>query len=96
LSGATFIHVTITCPPVTAIRSKAEARRPEAALQYKRRHPAARLVWTDLTPNATVQVRSARDTLNVGDFPDHAFGPVNRLQRWHLADSPTLSDESRR
>ena len=56
----------------------------EAWLQYKRRHPAAKLVCIDLTPNTTVQVRSAPDVLNVGGFSDHVFEVVGRFQRGDL------------
>ena len=53
----------------------------EAWQQYKRRHPEAKLVCIDLTPNATVQVRSAPDVLNIGGFSDHVFELVDRFQR---------------
>jgi 60 kDa SS-A/Ro ribonucleoprotein len=57
----------------------------EAWQQYKRRHPQAKLVCIDLTPNATVQVRSAPDVLNVGGFSDHVFDLVGRFHRGDLA-----------
>lgn len=44
---------------------------------YKRIAPAAKLVALDVTPNATVQARSAADTLNIGGFSDAVFDVVN-------------------
>jgi 60 kDa SS-A/Ro ribonucleoprotein len=63
----------------------------EAWQQYKRRHPEAKLVCIDLTPNATVQVRSAPDVLNVGGFSDHVFELVDRFQRGDLAGDGMLA-----
>jgi 60 kDa SS-A/Ro ribonucleoprotein len=57
----------------------------QAWLEYKRRHLQAKLVCIDLTPNTTVQVRSAPDVLNVGGFSDHVFELVERFQRGDLA-----------
>lgn len=51
----------------------------EAWLEYKKFHPAAKLVCVDFAPNSTVQLPDMHDVLNVGGFSDDVFRVADRF-----------------
>lgn len=51
----------------------------QAWLEYKKFHPAAKLVCIDFAPNTTVQVPDMHDVLNVGGFSDDVFRVAERF-----------------
>lgn len=47
--------------------------------KFKARNPRAKLVCIDITPNATTQVSSQKDVLNIGGFSDQVFDVISKF-----------------